>query len=155
MSHIPPASLTAAERSSQVLSTSKNGPRKKPPRITTCTGTTHSCGALEVTHTHYSAPSCPVLVSPQLKTDARPLLSGYPSVFSSFRDLSLHHALGQDQASCDATRQSALQHGQPRFTLLKLPIPAIKLPAKTNWIKLRSDYVRAGLQGLFAPAFLQ
>lgn len=38
---------------------------------------------------------------------------------------------------------------------LRLPIPAIKLPAKTNWIKLRSDYERAGLWGLFTPAFLQ
>lgn len=37
----------------------------------------------------------------------------------------------------------------------RLPIPATKLPAKANWIKLRSDYVRNGLWGLFTRAFLQ
>jgi len=81
--------------------------------------------------------------------------TGYWSIFSSFKDLNLQHLLSQDQASCDAIRQECATVQPAQVCSSKAAHPTIKLPAKTNWIKLRSDYMTVGLQGLFTLSFLQ
>lgn len=116
----------------------------------TCTGTTHSLSALEVIHTCCSASNCPLLASSSAEDWCKALSPQdiYPFLVN-LKIITYNTTLARTRPVVMQQGRSVLQYSQPRSALLRLPIPAIKLPAKTNWIMLRSDYVRAGLQGLF------
>lgn len=96
---------------------------------------------------------------PLLKTNVTPFLHRLSIPFRSFKDLNPQRLAFLARTKPVMTRQerAAVQPAQVCSSeALGLPQPSCKTPCKkTNWIKLKWDYVRSGLQGLLILTFPQ